>query len=86
MTSNNLFKEYFQKESQCIAHLVRFLNQSTRYHEKKRADNFWTLIKKIDSDIQGVNERTDMLVEKLISEVNSLKLENKKLREELRKN
>ena len=58
---NYILKGYFERERQFQMNLVRFLNELARHVDQRDADVFWQLVKKLDNDIVGVNERTDLL-------------------------
>lgn len=56
-----LLKGYFERERQFQMNVVRFLNQIAHHVDERDADIFWQLVKKLDNDIVGVNQRTDRL-------------------------
>ncbi len=58
---NAVLKDYFEREREYQMNLVRFLNSTSRYIEKRDAEIFWDVVKKIDNDIHGVNDRIDRL-------------------------
>ncbi len=67
-----LFRDYFEREREFQAQLVRFLNASARYVDARDAALFWQIVKKVDNDISSVNERSDLLVQELSSELSKL--------------
>jgi len=77
---NGIFKDYFGREATYANNLVRFLNRTSLYIDAKDTDSFLKIVDKVDRDVQGINERTDLLVEKLFSELESQKRENRELR------
>lgn len=60
---NSLLPGYFEKEREFQGQLVRHLNASARYIDARDAEIFWQTVRKIDSDITAINERTDRLFE-----------------------
>lgn len=58
---------YLEREQQFFEKIIRYLNFSSQTVDLKLAELFWELIRKIDIDIQGANERMD----RLISEIDS---------------
>ncbi|MCB0360957.1 MAG: hypothetical protein KDD44_15015, partial [Bdellovibrionales bacterium] len=56
-----LLKGYFERERQFQMNLVRLLNDTVRYVDRRDAEIFWQLIKKIDADVASLNERMDRL-------------------------
>lgn len=77
---NNMLKEYFNRETLFVNNLLRFLNRTSRYIDAKDSESFLRVVDKVDRDVQGINERTDLLVEQLLSEIRSLRQENQDLR------
>ena len=70
-----VLKGYLQREKQFQMQLVRHLNTTAQHVDKRDYDNFWQLIKKIDSDVTALNERMDFLFTRLHSQVSSLESE-----------
>ena len=58
---NKYLKHYFKSEASFHRNLVIHLNSTARYIDARDSEIFWQLVKKIDNDISGVNERTDLL-------------------------
>jgi 2-polyprenyl-3-methyl-5-hydroxy-6-metoxy-1,4-benzoquinol methylase len=54
-----LFKPYFEAEREYQSHLVRLLNDMTKYIDSRDAFIFWDLIKKIDYDVNKALERIE---------------------------
>ena len=57
----NLFAPSFQKEREFQSHLVRYLNDVSRYVDSRDASNFWELIRKIDYDITKALDRVERI-------------------------
>lgn len=55
-----LLKDYFERERQFQMNLVRYLNNQAKYNDKRFGDLFWDVIKKVDADVEGLNERIDL--------------------------
>lgn len=64
---NYLLKGYFERERQFQMHLVRFLNQTARYIDERDAEIFWELVRKVDADISGLNERLDRVYDEIVA-------------------
>ncbi len=47
----DLFKEHFAAEREFKKHLVRHLNETSKYVDDRDASNFWEIIRKIDYDV-----------------------------------
>lgn len=56
---NSILRDYFERERDFQAHLVRFLNETTKHIAERDASIFWELIRKIDVDITRVIERVE---------------------------
>jgi O-antigen chain-terminating methyltransferase len=54
-----------EREKQFVLRLVKHLNFASQATDAKIGQIFWQLIGKIDSEVQGVNERTDRVVAEL---------------------
>jgi O-antigen chain-terminating methyltransferase len=64
---NTLLKDYFEREKNFQAQLVRYLNATARYVDARDSEIFWHLIRKIDTDTAGGEER----IAKLFDECDS---------------
>ncbi|MCB0353935.1 MAG: methyltransferase domain-containing protein [Bdellovibrionales bacterium] len=58
---DGVLQEYFNQQKEYNAHLVRLLNQFSRYVDERDASNFWELIRKIDVDITSAINRIDRI-------------------------
>ena len=58
-----LFKPYFEAEREYQSHLVRLLNDMTKYIDSRDAFIFWDLIKKIDCDVNKALTRIESLTD-----------------------
>jgi O-antigen chain-terminating methyltransferase len=58
-----LFKPYFEAEREYQSHLVRLLNDMTKYIDSRDAFIFWDLIKKIDYDVNKALERIESIAD-----------------------
>ncbi len=56
-----LWREYFDAEREYQAHVVRFLNDVSKYVDARDASNFWELIRKIDYDVTKALERIERI-------------------------
>ncbi|MFN8392667.1 MAG: hypothetical protein U0136_20415 [Bdellovibrionota bacterium] len=68
----HILKGYLDREKQFHMHLVRYLNESARYIDRRDHDIFWELVHKMDNDVSGLNERTDRLFDEAFSAVREL--------------
>lgn len=59
----NFLEDYFQQEREFNSHLVRYLNENSRYVDERDGDIFWELIRKIDNDIRSVHLATSRMNE-----------------------
>lgn len=57
------FRTYAEREREFLVTLVRHLNATARYIDARDKQLFWEIMKKIDADVQAINERTDLLVD-----------------------
>jgi len=57
-----VFGQYFHRQEAFYQNLVRYLNFSSQAVDQKFGQIFWDLVRKIDVDVQGVNDRTQELV------------------------
>jgi 2-polyprenyl-3-methyl-5-hydroxy-6-metoxy-1,4-benzoquinol methylase len=62
----------FEREKQFILRLVKHLNFASQATDSKFGQIFWQLIKKIDDEVQGVNERTDRVIAELDGTIRSI--------------
>ena len=67
-----ILKGYLDRERQFQMQLVRFLNDNARYVDRRDYEIFWQLIKKIDSDVAALNERTDRLFKECLNTIEVL--------------
>lgn len=67
-----LLGEYLQTERNFNEQLVRYLNLSSQTTDFKFGSLFSELIRKIDIDMQGTNDRTDRLISSLDSTVRTI--------------
>ena len=58
-----LFGEYFKGEQEFRSHIVKYLNDTSKYIDSRDADNFWELIRKIDYDITKCLERIERIAD-----------------------
>lgn len=58
-----LFKPYFDAEREYQSHLVRLLNDLTKYIDSRDAFIFWDLIKKIDYDVNRSLEKIESIAD-----------------------
>lgn len=58
---DSLLKDYFSAEREFNAHVVRMLNDISKYVDARDASNFWELIRKIDIDTTKAIERIERL-------------------------
>ncbi|WKZ56591.1 MAG: class I SAM-dependent methyltransferase [Bdellovibrionota bacterium] len=58
---NSVLRDYFERERDFQAHLVRYLNETSRHIAERDAAIFWELIRKIDVDITRVFERLERI-------------------------
>lgn len=56
---DSILRDYFTAERDFHAHLVRYLNDVSKYVDARDASNFWELIRKIDVDITRALERIE---------------------------
>jgi len=63
---NVIFKDYFNKEREFNIKLVQFCNLTARYIDAKNEQLFWDLVKKVDNEIDQVNERNDTIISEFI--------------------
>jgi len=54
-----------QGEREFLSHLIKYLNFSSQAVDQKFGQVFWDLIRKIDIDVQGVNERVERVANEL---------------------
>ena len=80
---DHLLKDFFTAERDYQAHLVRFINDSTKYIDARDASNFWELIQKIDYDVTKALERIERIADEQSA---SLRSSEKGLHEELNRN
>jgi len=59
MLWSQILRDYLDSERDFQAHLVRYLNDLSRYIDARDAANFWELIRKIDVDISKALERIE---------------------------
>ena len=71
----HILKGYLDREKQFQMHLVRYLNESARYIDKKDYDIFWQLVQKMDNDVEGLNDRMDRLFNEAYSAIQFLEAE-----------
>src|SRR5262249_40409247 len=71
---NSLLREYFDRERAFSANLVRFLNSTARYIDTRDTEIFWQLIRKIDNDTAGGDERLSQLFDQLDSTIRTIEL------------
>lgn len=64
-------KEYLERERSFNSNLVRCLNLTARYIDKKHEESFYALIKKVDTDINLVNSRNDEIFSDILKKINS---------------
>lgn len=64
-----LFEDYFKREQQYQANLVRYLNYLAQYIDKRDSELFWQVISKIDSEVSSTMERSDRMNEELVQAV-----------------
>lgn len=94
--SNSIFKEYFEREREYTAQLVRFLNTTAKYIDARDAHNFWEIIRKIDVDITRALERIERINDEqtgsirsferqLVDDLNSIRRELIAVRENILK-
>ena len=60
---DSLLKDYFTKEREFQANVVRLFNNLTRYVDERDASNFWELIRKIDIDVSKALERIERIAD-----------------------
>jgi 2-polyprenyl-3-methyl-5-hydroxy-6-metoxy-1,4-benzoquinol methylase len=60
---DSLLKDYFTKEREFQANVVRLFNNFTRYVDERDASNFWELIRKIDVDVSKALERIERIAD-----------------------
>ncbi len=58
---NRVLRQYFEREREYQAHVVRFLNDSAKYIDARDGANFWELIRKIDYDVTKALERIERI-------------------------
>ena len=62
---NVIFRDYFERERQFIIRQVQFNNLTAKYIDSQNEKIFWDLVKKLDREIENVNERYDTLLSEL---------------------
>lgn len=67
-----ILKDYFERERQFQAKLVKLLNDQVKYNDARDADNFWELIRKIDVDVSNLATRFDEIQDEYLSSLQSL--------------
>lgn len=67
-----ILKDYFERERQFQAKLVKLLNDQVKYNDARDADNFWELIRKIDVDVSNLSTRFDEIQDEYLSSLQSL--------------
>lgn len=80
---NACLSGYFERERQFHLNLVRYLNSNARYVDNRDYKNFWQLVKKVDSDVAALNERTDRFYDQLSSSVISMQEEIAELKKQI---
>lgn len=63
------FKEYFDRERVFSANLVRFLNLTAQYIDKRHEDAFYGLIKKVDTEVNLINSRNDEIFSVILQKI-----------------
>lgn len=63
-----IFGKYFERERVYQHNIVRFLNQTAYYVDRRDSEVFDHLFQKIDADIKALNERMDRLFDLAASE------------------
>lgn len=61
-----IFPDYYDRQQQFLANLVRHLNDNARYIDSRVQQTFWETINKVDHDIAGINSRCDRLVDETV--------------------
>ena len=73
-----LLKGYLEREKQFHMQLVRYLNANARYVDNRDYEIFWQLIKKMDNDVEAMNNRVDRLVDALHGQLMVLESQNER--------
>ena len=76
---DSLLKDYFSKEREFQANVVRMMNNVSRYVDERDASNFWELIRKIDVDLTKALDRIERIADEQVA---SLRLSEKRLNQE----
>lgn len=58
---NHLIKYYVQSEKEYQSHLIKYLNEVSKYIDGRDASNFWELIRKIDVDVARAMTRIERI-------------------------
>jgi hypothetical protein len=66
----DLLKDYIAGERHFQGHLIRYLNDVSKYVDARDAANFWELIRKIDVDVAKCLERVERIQDDMRAEVN----------------
>lgn len=69
---NSFLRGYIERERQFQMHLVRFLNQTSRYIDEKDRAHFVDIASKVDSDISSTNERMDLLYNEVLASAHQI--------------
>jgi hypothetical protein len=69
---NGIFRKYFDAERQFQMQLVRHLNATARYIDARDAELFWQIMRKLDNDVEAMNERMDLLFDQAAASVVAL--------------
>lgn len=72
---DGLLKEYFEREREYQAHLVRFLNHTSRHIAERDGAIFWELIRKIDVDIAKSLERIERIHDESMASLRTVERE-----------
>jgi hypothetical protein len=68
----HILKGYLDREKQFQMHLVRYLNESARYIDRRDSEIFWQVVQKADNDVSGLNERMDRLFDEAFVSIQKL--------------
>ena len=63
-----LLPDYYQRQEEFLANLVRHLNENARYNDNRLYQIFWELTHKLDQDIAGVNARCDRAIDEVLAQ------------------
>ncbi len=72
---NVLLPDYFRSEKDFQLQVVRYLNANAYHVDQRDGDIFWQLVRKLDTDIQMVNERMDLLHQEGASALDALNVD-----------